>query len=206
MVRLPVIMRRTVIKYLIKQFRLVVFLLVLVFEYSNAQAQKSLEPLQKENFKHSLNVELLGKGFYFANISYEYTVKPKLSLGIGLGFMRYSRGQSNRMHDGISETGKYTYLTLFIPVYATYKIGKNQYHVLLSAGNALVMFFSFHTFPSEKTQQQQLLFSPFVSLGYQYDFKKFFYRINLYAEYVGRTAWTSPVMPWVGFGFGRYFP
>jgi len=156
--------------------------------------------------KHSINIELLGKGFWFGNISYEYTIKQKFVLGTGIGFMGYSTGKSNRMHDGISETGDYTYLNLTFPLYAMYKIwADKKHHLLITAGATPIILSSYHNFPSEETKNYEFHLPPVAGIGYEFNPGTFFYRINIYAQYLGESAWYPTIVPWAGIGFGRNF-
>ena len=157
----------------------IVILLSLIVLFSlNVKGQEEVKPVEKTFSKHSVNIELFGKGFWFGCASYEYNVKPNFMLGAGLGFKGYLHAQSNRMHDGVSETGEYTDLYLFVPVYAMYKTGKKKHHILVTAGNSFISLFYYNDYPSETMLNHQLILSPFAGIGYEFEPGTYFYRIK----------------------------
>ncbi len=180
-----------------------IFLILILLLSLNLKGQEEIKLVKNDFSKHSFNIELFGKGFWFASASYEYNIKQNFVLGAGLGFKGYLHGQSNRMHDGVSETGDYKDLYLYVPVYAMYKIGKKKHHILTTIGNSFISLFHYNNYPSETKLNHELILSPFAGIGYEYEPGTYFYRINVYAEYIGDNAWYPTVIPWLGFGFGR---
>lgn len=185
--------------------KITIAILFLVLFSLNIKAQKELI-IKDTNFsKHSLNFEVFGKGFWFASVSYEYKIKPKFLLGAGLGFKGYLHGQSNRLHNGVSETGDYTDVSLFVPIYAMYKLGNKKHHLLMSAGNSFITLIYYNNYPSEKFTHTELLMSPFAGIGYEFEPGAYFYRVSFYAEYLGDNAWYPTIIPWLGLGVGKSF-
>lgn len=182
-----------------------IFLIQILLFSLSLKAQEEIKSTEKTFSKHSVNIELFGKGFWFGSASYEYNVKPNFILGAGLGYRGYLSGQSNRSVDGISETGSYKDLYLFIPVYAMYKLGKKKHHLVATVGNSFISLYYYNDYPSETMLNHQLIMSPFAGLGYEFEPGRYFYRINIYAEYLGDNAWYPTVIPWLGFSFGRHF-
>ena len=175
---------------------------ILLFDVKAQNIKNST--INKDYSKHSFNIELFGKGLWFESLSYEYNIKPKIAIGTGLGIHGFLRGKVIRSdNNNVSEIGNYTETSFFIPTYIMYKVGKRKSHLLISAGSSFFTFFYYNNFPSEKTLDYDIYIAPFASLGYEYMPNKFFYRINIYAEYIGDNSWFPSVIPWLGFSFGR---
>ncbi len=187
-----------------KRILVVIILFTLFSTVLKGQNNTNEDNLDFSN--HSVNLEIFGKGFWFGNISYEYTIKQKFVLGAGIGFMGYLSGKSNRMHDGSSETGDYTDLNLTFPLYAMYKMwAKKKHHLLITVGATPTILSSSHDYPSEKFTNYEFYLPPVAGIGYEFKPGMFFYRVNIYAQYLGKNAWYPTVAPWAGIGFGRSF-
>ncbi|NPA44465.1 MAG: outer membrane beta-barrel protein, partial [Chlorobi bacterium] len=161
--------------------------------------------INKSFSKHSINIELLGKGGIYANVSYEYNINKNFVIGLGLGFMDYY--QSNCINFFINtqgqeekEFGNCKKLDLAIPIYATYKIEKKRNkNFLISAGVSPLILLKYNNFPSkEKFYYYNDYNIYFASFGYEYMPNRFFYRINIYTMYIT----SGIVIPWLGLSFG----
>ena len=175
-------------------------------------AQERKEKPELVNSNHSLNIELLGKGLYIMNLSYEYTSKKGLILGIGLGYQdlhvnTYTINYTGSPDDEIV-WAKQIYLT--IPLYMSLKTHKNKrHHMLFTLAVTPSLSYIYRSEEYSKdlmgSRIRMLDVLPAFTIGYEYDPGPFYLRFNIYAHYIGENDYIPSVMPWIGLSIGRYF-
>ena len=165
--------------------------------------------IEKEVSKHSLNIELFGKGLYFGNLSYEYVLKRNLVFGSGLGFQaQHSNSYNLQNNKSVKE------LFLTVPLYMIFKTHKNKrHHIVFTLGVTPVISVKHSGYSTYKnfyhnheTSRVRIADTyPAFAIGYESNSYTFYFRISIYAQYIGENYWYPSVIPWLGITFGRHF-
>ncbi len=190
---------------------LLVFIMVLLLFSVALRAQDKKQYIEKEISKHSLNIELFGKGFYFGNLSYEYALKRNLVFGSGLGF----QAQHTNSYDA-PDYKNFKELYLTIPLYMVFKTHKNKSrHIVFTLGVTPLMSIKHSGYNEYKKYFSQVKVNtsrvrkvdifPNFAIGYESNSDTFYFRISIYAQYIGENGWFPSVVPWLGITFGRHF-
>ena len=190
-----------------------VFIIVLLFLLFSVvlRAQDKNQYKEKEISKHSLNIELFGKGFFYGNLSYEYALKRNLVFGSGLGFQAQ---HTNHYDPPIYKTVKELIIT--VPLYMVFKTHKKKRrHIVFALGVTPVVSVR-HSGYSEyvkysnslghnTSRVRQTRIYPNFAIGYESNFGDFYFRFSLYAQYIRSNYYLPSVLPWFGITFGRHF-
>jgi len=194
-------------KYQTSKNFIVLFLLILS---SVLIAQEKKEKPELENSKHSLNIELYGNHYSPINLRYEYTSKKSLALGAGLGFVALEDNLYTINYTGSpdDETVWSKRIVITIPLYMTLKTHKNKrHHMLFTFAVTPVVSCIFKGYSKDimGSRIRKSYIIPAFALGYEYNPGSFYFRFNIYAQYIGDNAISLPVLPWFGLSVGRYF-
>lgn len=160
---------------------------------------------QETSDKHSISIELLGRSLIFGSVNYEYTLNPKLSVGAGLGFAAFQKGDITRNVVGMNEIGKYFDTSTSQFVFANYFIGKKKHKGIITSGLTNFMSTSKNTYPTEKVRSIENTFRWNAGLGYQYSGRSMFFRITGYAINLPESDLFPKLVPWAGLSTGLRF-
>jgi len=173
------------------------------------QAQDESQFKEMQISKHSLNIELFGKGLYFGNFSYEYALKRNLVFGTGVGF----QAQHNNFYD-LQNNKSVKELFLTVPLYMVFKTHKNKRsHIvftlgvtpLLSIKHSGYIAYKNHYYNHEMSWFDMVYIFPTLAIGYESNFDAFYFRFSVYVQYLEKNYWSIRVVPWAGITIGRHF-
>jgi hypothetical protein len=122
--------------------------------------------------KNAFTLELLGKSFYYFDISYERYLIDAFHVGGGVGISDIEHLQNNG--------AKYNRYFYSIPFYCGYAFGPGKNHFISELGTTIIG----ETGPGESTNYSGR--APFISLGYEYKRDNFIFRAPVYLAYFGR--------------------
>jgi len=141
--------------------------------------------------KNAVVFEVLGKSYYYFDISYERNVTERMHIGSGIGFA----GIHHLYYSG----GDFHEVNFSIPIYVAYSFGQKKHRLISEIGTSIWGNTTPHSFLSLSDV------IPFISAGYEYKGEKYVFRVPVYFAYVGKNEFFSSVMPWIGVSFGRLF-
>jgi len=188
----------------------IIFFIAFIFilsMYSSAQDKNQDKEMQIS--KHSLNIELFGKGLYFGNFSYEYAFKRNLVFGTGIGF----QAQHNNFYD-LQNNKSVKELFLTVPLYMVFKTHKDKRHhivftlgitPLLSVKHSGYSAYKSSHYNHETSRFDMVRMFPSFAIGYEANFGTFYFRFSIYIQYLGENYWYTTVIPWAGITIGRHF-
>jgi len=141
--------------------------------------------------KNAVVFEVLGKSFYYFDISYERNVTERIHIGSGIGL-----AEINHLYYIGGDFHKVNYS---IPIYVAYSFGQKKHRLISEIGVSVL---------GNTTPYSILSFSdvtPFISAGYEYKGEHYVFRVPVYFAYIGRNEFFPSVMPWIGVSLGRLF-
>jgi len=176
--------------------------LLIFLTLQHLTAQESVNETIK-NSRHSLNIELLGQTIIWGSLNYEYKILKNISIGSGLGFSNFQKGDIIRDNDGIPETGKYLDIATSQMLYGNYFLGKNKHQFLITAGltNFMEIYRRKYTSATENSVENQIKWN--AGIGYQYSGNKTFFRFTAYClRMPDPSGWFPEIIPWAGITIG----
>jgi hypothetical protein len=132
-------------------------------------------------------LEILGKSYYYFDISYERYLSEKFHLGVGVGMS----GKST--WDDVGTINAYNF-----PLYGAYTFGQKKHHAISEMG----VRFDFET---NLKGFNDFGLVPFISFGYEYKGDNILFRVPIYLFYTGEFESAPPLVPWIGFCVGVPF-
>lgn len=172
-----------------------------LFSFSFFSQQKEIKQVDQK--KHALNIELLGRTFFFGSFNYEYLITPNFSLGAGLGVLQLQQGNITRSNQSLLEQGRYFDAVTTQMIYVNYFLGKNRHKGVVSVGATNLLTFGRNKYPSETEVYSSSILSLNLGLGYQFSSKKMYYRLMAYCLSIPQpNPWFPSVIPWAGLSVG----
>jgi len=141
--------------------------------------------------KNAVVLELLGKSFYYFDVTYERNFSDKIHIGTGIGL----GGIYHLYYNG----GDFHEVNFSIPIYGAYSFGQKKHRLITEMGMSVW----------GNTEHDSFVYFtdliPFISAGYEYKGEHYVFRVPVYFAYIGRNEFFPSVMPWIGVSFGRLF-
>ncbi|PLX08836.1 MAG: hypothetical protein C0596_05950 [Marinilabiliales bacterium] len=156
--------------------------------------------------KHSVYSELLGRTIIFGSINYEYTINDGFSIGAGLGVNSVLSGQTNRINNGETETGKYFDTGSAQMLFANYFRGNDRHKLFFTIGITNFLLTYRNIYPSETIVQWDPQLEWNAGLGYQFAGHSTFLRASIYCiSMPDPVGWFPKYFPWFGLSVGYKF-
>ena len=122
--------------------------------------------------------------------------------------MHHGRYTINYTGSPDDETVWSKHLNFTIPLYMSFKTHKNKrHHMLFTLAVTPVISYIYKGYSKDVMgpRIRKLDVFPAFAIGYEYNPGSFYFRFNVYTQYIGDNAISLPVFPWFGLSVGRYF-
>ncbi|MEM1328238.1 MAG: hypothetical protein AAGI23_19950 [Bacteroidota bacterium] len=185
---------------------LVVFLIFLG-HFAFTQTDLSTRPFDVHpdqiRSRHSLHLEVAGRGFIFGTLNYEYALLPRMYVGAGLGLANISTGDILRNNNGMDEAGRYFEMSSSQLIYGNYMIRDGKHKIFLTTGITNFLVTSRNKYPSETESSNEAFLRWNAGVGYQFSGERVYFRATAYLLNLPNSDDFFPgYIPWGGLTVG----